>query len=167
MWGTGRNGPASVFLRLLRTLLHTSPAEGDQAQPAAQSVLQTRKDLGEGQHCWIWFKQKNLEGTLSFGQVRPGPGNGTWVFCFRFHTAAKPGNRSRRALFASHQRPAAKLPYPSSSCPRPAKGTVSLDWPRFIGGGEEKKQQALNVKVRRREARPKRGLGSGRMFSGV
>ena len=44
---------------------------------------------------------------------------------------------------------------------------MRLDWPRFIGGREEKKQQALNVKVRRREARPERGLGSGRVFSGV
>ena len=70
-------------------------------------------------------------------------------------------------MFAFHRRLAAKPPYPSSSCPRPAKGTVRLDWPRFIGGGEEKKQQALNVKVRRREACPERGLGSGRVFSGV
>ncbi|KAI4538672.1 hypothetical protein MG293_010939 [Ovis ammon polii] len=108
-----------------------------------------------------WLKKKKSEvmqekchlegisGPLAYGKKRGTP---DWDRALktekmRFHTAAKPGNRSRRAVFASHQRPAAKLPYPSSSCPRPAKGTVSLDWPRFIGGGEEKKQQALNVKL--------------------
>lgn len=55
--------------------------------------------------------------------------------------------------------------YPASVPPNPfPRVAVNLDWPRFISAEEEKKQQALNVKVRRSVSHPEREPG---MFSGV
>lgn len=51
-----------------------APPEGERAQPAAQSGLQTRKDLGEGRHCWIWFKLHSALGRSDKGlEMEAGP----------------------------------------------------------------------------------------------
>lgn len=52
----------------------------------------------------------------------------------------------------------------ASDSPNPASGAVILDWPRLIGAGKKKKQQILNVKVRRSVSCPER---EPRMFSGA
>lgn len=66
-------------------------------------------------------------------------------------------------LFTQHTH---KSPlFPASVPPNPfPRVAVNLDWPRFISAEREKKQQALNVKVRKRVSCPERETG---MFSGV
>lgn len=61
---------------------------------------------------------------------------------------AKPGHRSRKATPASHPTHAEKPPYPSLK-PKPCPGDGADDWPRCTGAEKKKKQQVLNVKVRR------------------
>lgn len=65
-------------------------------------------------------------------------------------------------LFTQHTQKSPLIP--ASVSPKPASEAVILDWPRFIGAEKKKKQQILNVKVRRSVSCPER---EPRMFSGV